>query len=742
MESVNSGTFQQYVGCLNGTFHEIKHPQVRIAGQNSCLRHRTAPTIASREAAVAAAAAVREAADAVAAAREAVDTAAAAARDAPASTTAASMTAALVAGCHDARVAALATAAGEAAPVAVAAMADWVATEAEIIPAVHRAATTAARIATMDLRATDAVAASRGDAVKAAAPSVAIASVRAAMAGGASLADAGAQAAAAMAATTVLACNPPNTLAADNTGDNSLHYVARSGNLRLLCQLIALIAEGAHGHDKVKALVRKPNARGETVLHETIVSGNKGMVELLMWVDPELAEFPAAAGNGDSPLYLAISLGDEDIVRILTAQSKKQIPCFGPAEQNGLHAAVFRGKGMTKAVLDSSERNLSEETDNNDSSPLHFVVSVAVQYFRMWGLRIGGKRWVSQLPTQDVLLNEKSAAHKMDKQGLYPVHVAAKMNRVDAIDIMLKTCPDSVFLRDDNGRTFLHTAVEQESLSVMDPRGRCLGYTRGVGIAGFPATLEHLLGTLKYTSPDYLVFEDAYPPWMPPAYWVEIRIMPRPSDRIQDIIVYRATEVELAEVFQNVAHKAITGINRSTRSSHFSLVPANGGTNEPPLLTNPLTVEDCQASELVRYTNALETAYRHLRFRYEQLLSRQRVSLGALYPVKEEVRVKRPHSDVDGAYSYCFDRPSSPPDSCALPKRHHLEYCPNPRIFIPPLQPSLAERARLSRQRVEYLGPGILPIGSVRRPHRPRTLDDVVSAHPDDRPDDTPYELI
>lgn len=127
------------------------------------------------------------------------------------------------------------------------------------------------------------------------------------------------------------------------SGDTSLHYVARSGNLSLLCSLIALAAKD-NGHEGVIAFVGKPNALGETVLHETIMLGNKDMVELLLWVDPKLAA--KLTGDGTSPLYLAVTLGHEDIVRMMTTtQLNDNIRCYGPLDQNVLHAAVFHGRG-------------------------------------------------------------------------------------------------------------------------------------------------------------------------------------------------------------------------------------------------------------------------------------------------------------------------------------------------------------------------------------------------------------
>lgn len=48
-----------------------------------------------------------------------------------------------------------------------------------------------------------------------------------------------------------------------------------------------------------------------------------------------------------------------------------------------------------------------------------------------------------------------------DKEGLTPLHVAAKMGHLDVIQDMLKECPDSAELVDNEGRNILHLAIER-----------------------------------------------------------------------------------------------------------------------------------------------------------------------------------------------------------------------------------------------------------------------------------------
>ncbi|KAM3309896.1 hypothetical protein ACQJBY_030913 [Aegilops geniculata] len=252
--------------------------------------------------------------------------------------------------------------------------------------------------------------------------------------------------------------------AAGSDGDTPLHCAARSSNLRMLCHLILLVGE-EYGHRSAAHVLRKPNGRGETALHEAVRLGNMAIAERLMWVDPELAQYPAA-GQGTSPLYLAVSLGDEKIARMLYHRaSDNNLSYSGPDGQNALHAAVLHGTDMTKLLIEWNSE-LSKGKDQNGSTPLHFVVSVEQAAFRIHWLRFR-IIWSSEAPSKEVLEANLSAAYQSDKQGMCPVHVAAVTDREVAVRILHKNCPGCTGFRDNQGRSFLHLAVQNKSFHVV-----------------------------------------------------------------------------------------------------------------------------------------------------------------------------------------------------------------------------------------------------------------------------------
>lgn len=249
--------------------------------------------------------------------------------------------------------------------------------------------------------------------------------------------------------------------------DTPLHYAARSRNFKMLFHFICLIGN-EYGLERVAQVLRKLNGRRETALHEAIWQGNMYMAELLMRLDRELALYPPA-GQGTSPLYLAVSLGYAHIARMLHSKSGGNLSYSGPDGQNALHAAALHAHDMIQTLLYWNE-DLSNEKDGKGSTPLHYVVLaqrdpllIRIYCFRFPNI------WfpLEELATGRVLEAETSAACQPDKNGLFPVHIAALMNRKTAIRILLKKCPRCIGSRDNQGRSFLHTAVQNKSSSVV-----------------------------------------------------------------------------------------------------------------------------------------------------------------------------------------------------------------------------------------------------------------------------------
>lgn len=118
---------------------------------------------------------------------------------------------------------------------------------------------------------------------------------------------------------------------------------------------------------------------------------------------------------------------------------------------------------------------LTRERDENGSTPLHLAASLgglpykefvsdaldAFGVFSVYGKRPSGNSTVLLLKV------DMCPVYQPDNQGLYPIHVAAWADRVDVVELLLTRCPDCATLRDRQGRTFLHIAVERKRIEIV-----------------------------------------------------------------------------------------------------------------------------------------------------------------------------------------------------------------------------------------------------------------------------------
>ncbi|KAL6606455.1 hypothetical protein ACP70R_042108 [Stipagrostis hirtigluma subsp. patula] len=300
-------------------------------------------------------------------------------------------------------------------------------------------------------------------------------------------------------ATMIYGVNKRLLIKRNKEDDTPLHCAAGAGNANMVSWLVDL---AAGGETSVKELVGMRNKRGETALHQAVRAANKSCIDYLILRDPELACIPHERDEGItiSPLYLAISLGDMEIARHLWEASKGKVSYSGPDGRNVLHEAVSRGKalrkllGWLKDVQKEGDRkplisHLTQQRDNRTgSTPLHLAASLEMEESPLW-------EWLSRLPifkglkkvntllakilavlslspgsrkSITMLLDVSTCSvYEPDNKGRYPIHVAALAGRLDIVFTLLQRCPDCATLRDGQGRTFLHVAVESARFSVV-----------------------------------------------------------------------------------------------------------------------------------------------------------------------------------------------------------------------------------------------------------------------------------
>ncbi|XP_021848051.1 uncharacterized protein [Spinacia oleracea] len=199
---------------------------------------------------------------------------------------------------------------------------------------------------------------------------------------------------------------------------------------------------------------------GSNILHIAIQHGQEAFVEEAIKRYPDLI-FEVDC-NGNTPLHIASMFYEGDFKHLLACvedhcvkkfQESYREPFMPPWRVKNskgntpLHEAmqsILSCESCEALLLTGPEMILS--VNDAGETPLHV--------FARHGLYDAGE---DKIDTLEMLLSQNgSAAYTRDKEGLTPLLRAAKTGRLLVALIILKYYPQSIQLRDLNGRSFLH----------------------------------------------------------------------------------------------------------------------------------------------------------------------------------------------------------------------------------------------------------------------------------------------
>ncbi|XP_034579741.1 protein ACCELERATED CELL DEATH 6 isoform X1 [Setaria viridis] len=250
--------------------------------------------------------------------------------------------------------------------------------------------------------------------------------------------------------------------------DTPLHCAAKAGHREVAACLLSAMRAGG---EEAAAALRARNCLGATALYEAVRHRSVVLVDLLMTEAPELSSL--AAEDGLSPLYLATSIGSLQMVRRIVRPSLDGTPSpasySGPKGRTALHSAVFVfreiAQEMTREILKWEPEGpaLLTKVDSSGRTPLH--LAIIYEQLDVIGLLL-------DVPTSD------KQARTSDHRGLFPIHTAAMVGSTRIIDKLVEKCPDYCEMVDDQGRNFLHCAIEHNQETVV--RHICQNYTSAV----------------------------------------------------------------------------------------------------------------------------------------------------------------------------------------------------------------------------------------------------------------------
>ncbi|KAF5745961.1 ankyrin repeat-containing protein [Tripterygium wilfordii] len=231
--------------------------------------------------------------------------------------------------------------------------------------------------------------------------------------------------------------SPPTLKKTNLRGETALHTVAKAGKSDIVLSLIKLQKESAcSDDDEDQNLFKMSNVDGNTALHEALIHGHhdKWVIDLIN-ADPDVSF--CVNKEGKSPLYLAAEAGYSECVKAMMeseAYKRYTWPC-----QNSTAKDYQISPSAVEVVDDQKDmKNKDEVGDEKNNTKKNDEV--------------GDYQKNDEATKQDGVLQVKSPIHAA-------VVYAANKKNSDLLNYMLDKEPKFIDLRDEEGRSALHTAA-------------------------------------------------------------------------------------------------------------------------------------------------------------------------------------------------------------------------------------------------------------------------------------------
>ncbi|OEL26584.1 hypothetical protein BAE44_0012398 [Dichanthelium oligosanthes] len=223
-------------------------------------------------------------------------------------------------------------------------------------------------------------------------------------------------------------------------GDSTLHLVAAAGDTDGYLKSAIVI------YDRDRRLLAARNRGGSTPCHRAARAGNVAMLSLLV----SLARAEAEAEGGGGAGWV------EAILRTRNA-----------AGETALHEAIRAGDMRAVDVLMAADPRLARVPPEDGASPLFLAVSLCREQGSSITTTLVNIREPPLELAKQIMDADVYSADQSDKKGSFPVHIAASAGRLSAVKILITRYSGCAALRDSNGRTFLHVAVNKKRYDIV-----------------------------------------------------------------------------------------------------------------------------------------------------------------------------------------------------------------------------------------------------------------------------------
>ncbi|XP_073260033.1 protein ACCELERATED CELL DEATH 6 isoform X2 [Populus alba] len=246
--------------------------------------------------------------------------------------------------------------------------------------------------------------------------------------------------------TSYLAETFPSLITIQNSQkDTILHLAAREGKAS---HAIKSLVESNPN------LMRKTNTKGNTPLHDAVITDNKEVAIFLVSRDPEVAYY--SNNNGKSPLYLAVENGNNNGILDDLLNLGASFPIRSedgdalPKGRSPVHAAIEQRNRDILEKIGKDKPELLRLPEKELGNSLHYASSIGF----LEGVRFLLKKF-------------HDGAYETNLEGNYPIHVACKRHSVDVVKEFLDIFPYPKEFLNKKGHNILHVAAKYGNGSVV-----------------------------------------------------------------------------------------------------------------------------------------------------------------------------------------------------------------------------------------------------------------------------------
>ncbi|KZV28202.1 ankyrin repeat-containing protein [Dorcoceras hygrometricum] len=231
-------------------------------------------------------------------------------------------------------------------------------------------------------------------------------------------------------------------------GDTALHVAVKTGNESTVKALVVIQLHHMQTHAAVEndadSSLGMTNKRGNTVLHEALISGQESIALYLIREDPILVYYTNK--HEKYGLHLAIESGLANCVSsILECLTDSRCTNNLFKMESPIKMAIMNKRQDILEIILASRSNLIDLQDYEGRTPLHYAASLGY------------------VEVIDYILERHPSGYlQRDNMGEFPIHRASAEGHVDAVILLLNKCQvDPVELLNHRGQNILHVAVER-----------------------------------------------------------------------------------------------------------------------------------------------------------------------------------------------------------------------------------------------------------------------------------------